>query len=113
MKVCNNFLKKSLILKSLEFSGGRSKPLTTKYIQQLFSRTWNVPCRIDLMDQSMIIPGDHGSIRLTLLRKMVMSVGQPFTVRENECTIGTGIVTAIHSPVDLPKNKLSKLIIES
>lgn len=28
--------------------GGRSKPLTSKYIQQLFSRTWNVACRIDL-----------------------------------------------------------------
>lgn len=28
--------------------GGRSRPLTSKYIQQIFSRTWNVPCRIDL-----------------------------------------------------------------
>lgn len=28
--------------------GGRHRPLTSKYIQQLFSRTWNIPCRIDL-----------------------------------------------------------------
>lgn len=28
--------------------GGRSKPITSKYCQQLFSRTWSVPCRIDL-----------------------------------------------------------------
>lgn len=30
--------------------GGRSRPLTSKYIQQIFSRTWNVPCRIDLCE---------------------------------------------------------------
>lgn len=28
--------------------GGRSKPITGKYCQQLFSRTWSVACRIDL-----------------------------------------------------------------
>lgn len=28
--------------------GGRTKPMTSKYIQQLFSRTWNIPCRVDL-----------------------------------------------------------------
>lgn len=28
--------------------GGRHLPLTSKYIQQLFSCTWNIPCRIDL-----------------------------------------------------------------
>lgn len=28
--------------------GGRSKPITSKYCQQLFSRTWSVACRIDL-----------------------------------------------------------------
>lgn len=28
--------------------GGRTRPLTSKYIQQIFSRTWNIPCRIDL-----------------------------------------------------------------
>lgn len=28
--------------------GGRSKPIMSKYIQQLFSRTWSVACRVDL-----------------------------------------------------------------
>lgn len=34
--------------------GGRSKPLTSKYIQQMFSRTWNIPCRIDLCKKFVV-----------------------------------------------------------
>ncbi|XP_058832568.1 elongation factor Tu [Topomyia yanbarensis] len=89
--------------------GGRSKPLTSKYIQQLFSKTWNVPCRVDLVGQEMLLPGDHGAIRLTLLRKMVMTCGQTFTIRENGKTVATGIVTNVLDSVDLPQKKLIKL----
>lgn len=92
--------------------GGRSKPLTSKYIQQIFSNTWNVPCRIDLLDgNNMLIPGDHGSVRLTMFRKMVMTEGQPFTIRELGKTVATGIITKKLTSVVLPQNKLSKLVI--
>jgi elongation factor Tu len=93
--------------------GGRSKPLTSKYIQQIFSRTWNIPCRVDLLEHDMLMPGDHGKVRLTLHRKMVMSNGQPFTIRENGMTVATGIVTKSHEPVDLPMKKLSKFVLRS
>lgn len=92
--------------------GGRSKPLTSKYIQQIFSNTWNVPCRVDLLDgNDMLIPGDHGTVRLTLFRKMVMNDGQPFTIRELGKTVATGIITKRLNSVDLPMNKLTKLIV--
>ncbi|KAJ6641706.1 Elongation factor Tu, mitochondrial [Pseudolycoriella hygida] len=91
--------------------GGRHKPLTSKYIQQLFSRTWNIPCRIDLFNDSMIIPGEHGQVRLTLFKKMVMTNGQQFTIRENSRTVATGIITKTHNSVNLPLNKLSKLVL--
>ncbi len=116
-----------------QLSPPSSKPITSKYIQQLFSQTWNVPCRIDFQDNGMLMPGDHGAIRLTLLKKMVMNNGQPFTIRENGnfsflinierfdsktssfsgATVATGIVTKIHPSVDLPLNKLSKLVLAS
>ncbi|GLV40664.1 mitochondrial translation elongation factor Tu 2 [Carabus blaptoides fortunei] len=49
--------------------GGRAKPVTSRYIQQLFSRTWNVPCRVDLSeDADMIMPGDHGKVYVTETR---------------------------------------------
>lgn len=59
----------------------------------------------------MLIPGDHGSVRLTLLKKMLMTQGQPFTIRELGKTVATGIVTNKLKPVNLPMNKLSKVVI--
>lgn len=106
-KVSNHFDGTIYLLAKNE--GGRSKPLTSKYIQQLFSKTWNVSCRVDLVGQEMLMPGDHGAIRLTLLRKMVMSCGQTFTIRENGKTVATGLVTGVLDSVDLPQNKLIKL----
>lgn len=54
------------------------------------------------------MPGEHGQVRVTLLRKMVMTPGQPFTIRENGATVATGMITNRLPSLDLPKNKLSK-----
>lgn len=91
--------------------GGRKLPLASKYIQQLFSNTWNIPARIDIPNDSMIMPGEHGSVRISLFKKMVMNNGQPFTIREQGFTVATGIITKRHNSVELPLNKLSKLVI--
>ncbi|KAF7278516.1 mitochondrial translation elongation factor Tu 2 [Rhynchophorus ferrugineus] len=73
--------------------GGRSKPILGNYCQQLFSKTWNIACRVDLDEGlEMILPGEHGSIKITLLNKMVMSPGQQFTIRENNITVATGVI---------------------
>ncbi|XP_072377386.1 elongation factor Tu-like [Diabrotica undecimpunctata] len=92
VKISNRFKASIYFLSSRE--GGRTKPITGKYCQQLFSRTWNVACRIDLSEEvKMILPGEHGSVDLTLLWKMVMLPGQQFTIRENNITVATGIIT--------------------
>ena len=110
-KLSNHFDASMYLLTRSE--GGRSKPMTSKYIQQLFSRTWNLPARIDFPNNAMLMPGDHAqSIRITLLWKMVMSISQPFTIRENGCTVATGVITARHKPIDLPLNKLSKVVLD-
>ncbi|KAG8278330.1 elongation factor Tu [Homalodisca vitripennis] len=86
--------------------GGRRHPVTNKYIQQLFSQTWNVSCRIDLVEgSSMVMPGEHSSVTLTLLYKMVMSPGQSFTIRENNVTVATGIISKVLQPLTLPEKK--------
>lgn len=59
----------------------------------------------------MIMPGEHGQVRLTLFKKMVMTNGQQFTIRENSKTVATGIITKTHKSVVLPLNKLSKLVL--
>lgn len=45
-QLSNRFVASIYFLTKSE--GGRSKPVTSKYIQQLFSKTWSVACRIDL-----------------------------------------------------------------
>ncbi|XP_023177822.1 uncharacterized protein LOC111604136 [Drosophila hydei] len=105
--ISNHFEGSMYLLSRAE--GGRNKPMLSKYIQQLFSMTWNQPARIDIIPQeSMLMPGEHGQVRVTLLRKMVMTPGQPFTIRENGATVATGMITNQLPSLDLPKNKLSK-----
>uniref|UniRef100_A0A336MPT5 protein-synthesizing GTPase n=1 Tax=Culicoides sonorensis TaxID=179676 RepID=A0A336MPT5_CULSO len=113
-RISNHFQGSMYLLTRGE--GGRSKPLTSKYIQQMFSRTWNIPCRVDLFDENgqerdMLMPGDHGPVRLTTFRKMVMNSGQTFTIREQGMTVATGMITKVLDPIKLPQNKLSKVII--
>ncbi|XP_026748500.2 elongation factor Tu, mitochondrial-like isoform X2 [Galleria mellonella] len=91
--------------------GGRKKPVFSKYSQQMFSGTWNIACRIDLdPSMHMMMPGDHGEVYLTLLEGMVMTQGQPFTIRENNVTVATGIITETLESIDVPKGKLGKVI---
>lgn len=109
VKLSNRFVANVYFLSKSE--GGRSKPVLSKYIQQLFSKTWNVPCRIDLDENlSMIMPGEHGKVYITLLWKMVMASGQPFTIRENNVTVATGIITETLPEVHIASN-LGKLVL--
>jgi len=70
--------------------------------------------RIDLDSSvSMVMPGEHAEVIITLLNKMIMDIGQPFTIRENGRTVATGIISEVLSSVHLSKNNLSKVNAES
>lgn len=106
-QIGNRFAAKIYFLSRSE--GGRSKPVMSKYSQPLFSSTWNTTCRIDLVDNmTMLMPGEHATVELTLLRKMIMTMGQPFTIRENNVTVATGIITKVLPSIDV-NNKLHKV----
>ncbi|XP_018320206.1 uncharacterized protein LOC108733527 [Agrilus planipennis] len=108
-KLSNRFIASVYFLTKSE--GGRSKPILGKYIQQFFSKTWNVPCRLDLDEEMpMLLPGDHGKVYITLMWKMVMTPGQSFTIRENNVTVATGIVTETLPSVEVSGN-LGKLVL--
>ncbi|XP_056632650.1 elongation factor Tu-like [Diorhabda sublineata] len=109
LKITNRFKASIYFLSSKE--GGRTRPITGKYCQQLFSKTWNVACRIDLdKGVEMLMPGEHGSVDLTLLWKMVMIPGQQFTVRENNITVATGVITETLPSINITKS-LGKLVL--
>lgn len=56
------------------------------------------------------MPGEHGKVYITLLWKMVMASGQPFTIRENNVTVATGIITETLPEVHIASN-LGKLVL--
>lgn len=111
VNLSNHYKAKIYFLSRSE--GGRKKPIMSKYSQQMFSGTWNVACRIDLEPSlEMMMPGDHGEVYLTLLESMVMTEGQPFTIRENNVTVATGIVTETLINVDVPNGKLGRVTLK-
>lgn len=57
----------------------------------------------------MLMPGEHGDVQITLLNKMVLDIGQSFTIRENGRTVATGIISDTLPNVHLAKNNLSKI----
>ncbi|XP_064609821.1 putative elongation factor Tu-like protein [Liolophura sinensis] len=76
--------------------GGRSKPLTDNYIQMIFCNTWNIACCLKLpSDKSMLMPGDTTTTNILLRKPMLVMPGQRFTIRENQITAITGIVTKL------------------
>ncbi|XP_057380028.1 elongation factor Tu-like [Daphnia carinata] len=84
--------------------GGRSRPIISGYIQQIFSATWNLAVRVDMPSgKDMLMPGDHSDVNLTLLKRMAIEPGQPFTIRENNYNVATGIITEKLSDATLVK----------
>lgn len=77
--------------------GGRSKPLTTGYINMAHIDTWTMAACIRLPeDRAMAMPGDLlDSVEVLLRRPMVLVPGQRFVIRENQQTTVSGIVTEL------------------
>jgi len=90
--------------------GGRSKPFLTGYIQMLYVETWVTAFRLDIPKEEgdMVLPGDQATIKLTILKTMPLFVGQKFTLRENQQTVATGIISSLLPPI--PTHSKSKLI---
>ncbi|CAH1797261.1 unnamed protein product [Owenia fusiformis] len=89
---CDHFEAQSYVL--LRSEGGRSKPLMDRYIQLMYSNTWSIDCCVNMPENvSMVMPGDAPVLKIMLRKPMVIQPGQRFTIRENQITTITGIVT--------------------
>lgn len=62
--------------------------------------------------KSLLIPGEHATARLTTFKPMIIATGQRFTIREGKTTVLTGVVTKEHDIIDVPKDKLSDVVIK-
>ncbi|XP_046620689.1 elongation factor Tu-like [Neodiprion virginianus] len=111
LSVSNHYAAQIYLLTKRE--GGRKKPMQASgYIQPLYSSTWHITCRVDLKlpdGTELLMPGEHAEARLTLMRKMPFLEGQAFTIRENKCTVITGIVTKQLDSIPVINRKLKKV----
>jgi len=79
--------------------GGRSKPFTSFFQIQMFSRTWDCAAQVSIPNKEMAMPGEDTSLHLKLIRPMVLEQGQRFTLRDGHLTLGTGVVTKVMAPL--------------
>ncbi|XP_008559285.1 elongation factor Tu [Microplitis demolitor] len=109
----NHFEAQMFLIETSE--GGRHRPLPASgHCTPIYSSTWSVQCRFDLMldeGNNMLMPGEQCSTKLTLIKRMPMMIGQTFTVREGRNTVATGIITKLLKPLVVDKRKLNLLVL--
>jgi len=75
--------------------GGRHTPFVDGYQPQMFTRTGDISCKIQLPDGKMVMPGEDASFTVELINQLAIEEGQRFTVREGNKTVGTGVISRI------------------
>ncbi|KAG8041320.1 hypothetical protein G9C98_002308 [Cotesia typhae] len=109
----NHFEAQMFLIETAE--GGRHRPLPASgHCSPIYSSTWSVQCRFDLMlgqGNNMLMPGEQCSTKLTLIKRMPMMVGQTFTVREGRNTVATGQITKLLKPLIVDKRKLNQVVV--
>ncbi|CAM1301347.1 TUFM (predicted), partial [Pycnogonum litorale] len=75
--------------------GGRVKPFYRTFQPQMYSKTWDLPIKLEAGDKEMIMPGEDATINLKLFKPMVIEVGQRFTLRDGSVTVATGVITKV------------------
>jgi len=89
-----NHIETKLYLLSKE-EGGRPVPIASYHKARVFSKTWDISCQLEIVGKDMLMPGEDGTVKLTMLRDMWFTPGQKFTIRIENQTVGTGVVTKI------------------
>lgn len=76
--------------------GGRHTPFVNNYCPQLYTRTADVSCSVELPKEvSLVMPGENVDVTVSLKSPIAIENGSRFTLREGGKTVATGIVTSI------------------
>ncbi|XP_043274347.1 elongation factor Tu-like [Venturia canescens] len=109
----NHFEAEMYLLETAD--GGRHRPLQRSgWCIPIYSETWCVQCRFDFIlppGTNMLMPGEHATTRLTLIRRMPVLVGQSFTVRDMKRTVATGIITKILPSLTVDKQRMNLVVV--
>ena len=76
--------------------GGRHTPFFNNYRPQFYFRTTDVTGTINLPEGvEMVMPGDHVTIKVSLITPIAIEEGLRFAIREGGRTVGSGVVAEI------------------
>ena len=76
--------------------GGRHTPFFNNYRPQFYFRTTDVTGTINLPEGvEMVMPGDHVTIKVSLITPIAIEEGLRFAIREGGRTVGSGVVATI------------------
>ncbi len=76
--------------------GGRHTAFFNHYRPQFFIRTTDVTGSIELPEGvEMVMPGDHVTIKVDLIKPVAIEEGLRFAIREGGRTVGSGVVSKI------------------
>ena len=76
--------------------GGRHTAFFNHYRPQFFIRTTDVTRSIELPEGvEMVMPGDHVTMTVELIKPVAIEEGLRFAIREGGRTVGSGVVSKI------------------
>ena len=76
--------------------GGRHTAFFNNYRPQFFVRTTDVTGKINLPEGvEMVMPGDHTTMTVELIKPVAVEEGLRFAIREGGRTVGSGTITKI------------------
>lgn len=103
-----NRVKVELYLLS-EAENGRKIGIRTGFTDKMYCSTWDQVGRFDMSDE-LLMPGEHTSATVLLMKDMPLRKGMPFTLREgsSKTTIARGIISDLEGHVSVEKHNLKK-----
>ncbi len=94
VKTATKFEAQVYVLKAEE--GGRHTPFFNHYRPQFFIRTTDVTGSIELPEGTeMVMPGDHVTITVELIKPVAVEEKLKFAIREGGRTVGSGVVAKL------------------
>ena len=94
VKTATKFEAQVYVLKAEE--GGRHTPFFNHYRPQFFIRTTDVTGSIDLPEGTeMVMPGDHVTITVELIKPVAVEEKLKFAIREGGRTVGSGVISKV------------------
>ncbi|WP_241824483.1 MULTISPECIES: GTP-binding protein [Pseudomonas] len=75
--------------------GGRHTPFFNGYHPRFYFRTTDVTGLCELPEVEMVMPGDNVQMTVTLIQPIAMENGLRFAIREDDRTVGAGVVVKI------------------